>query len=54
MGIFMSFGGMNSFGEFVTTTAATSFGNMGFSSSVCGKMPIDWEHGDSVNISIMC
>ena len=54
MGIFSSFGGMDTFGEFVTSTASYSFGNMGFSSTVCGKMPIDWEHGDSVNLRISC
>ena len=54
MGIFKSFGGLDSFGEFVTTTASLSFGNMGFSSTVCSKMPIDWEDLDSVTMRAKC
>ena len=54
MGIYKSEGGMDSFGEFVTTTASTSFGNMGFSSAVCSKMPIDWQHEDFVYIHMQC
>ena len=54
MGIFRSFGGMDAYGEFVTTTAAHSFGNMGFSSTVCSKFPIDWRHDTSVTMTARC
>ena len=54
MMIYKSYGGMDSFGEFVTLTASVSFGNMGFSSTVCAKMPIDWQHDDSVTLHAQC
>lgn len=52
--IYKSYGGMDSFGEFVTLTASVSFGNMGFSSTVCAKMPIDWQHDESVTLHAQC
>jgi len=54
MGIFSSFGGLGSYGEFVTTTASTSFGNVGFSSSLCLKAPIDWHHDTAVDLRANC
>lgn len=54
MGIYRSFDGLGNLQEYVTLTADYSFGNMGFSGSACGKMPIDWAHEDSVNLTLTC
>ena len=54
MGIYKSFNGLGILGEYVTLTAGYSFGNMGFTGTACGKMPIDWEHMDYVNLTFTC
>ena len=54
MFIYRSFNGLGYLTEFVTTTADISLGNMGFSASVCSKMPVDWEHRTSVTLTISC
>ena len=56
MYIYRSFDGLSTLGEYVTNTAQFSFGNMGFSSTSCAKMPIDWDHPDKqyVELSITC
>ena len=54
MYIYKSYGGLNSLGEYVVPSAQYSFGNMGFSSSTCAKMPIDWMHEDTVTLRLAC
>lgn len=54
MFIYKRFGGLNSLGEYVVPSAQYSFGNMGFSSTTCAKMPIDWMHEDTVTLRLAC
>ena len=54
MGIYRSFDGLGNLDEYVTLTADYSFGNIGFSGTACGKMPIDWHHEDYVELSLVC
>lgn len=51
---YSSFNGLDHLGVYVTSTASRSFGNIGFSGSMCARMPIDWDHEDSVTINIGC
>ncbi len=54
MYIYHSFDGLSTLGEYVAPTARYSFGNMGFSSNSCAKMPIDWDHSTNVTMHIGC
>ena len=54
MFIYRKFDGLGYLDEYVTFTADYSFGNMGFPTDVCSKMPLDWRNDDYVDLSIGC
>lgn len=56
MSIFKKFDGLGNIKEYVSSTAENSIGNMGYSSTVCAKMPIDWQHDavKGVNMAVHC
>lgn len=43
MSIFKQFDGLGNIPDFVMMPAENSIGNIGYSGTVCSKMPIDWQ-----------
>ena len=54
MGIFKSFGGLDHLGEYVSLTAKYSLGNIGFSASICARMPLDYPDESSLEMIANC
>ena len=54
MGIFRSFGGLDHLGEYVSLTAKYSLGNIGFSASICARMPLDYPDESSLEMIANC
>ena len=54
MALYWRVGGYGHISNHVGLYALTSFGNMGFSKTICGKEIIDWTQSDSIKIQFQC